>query len=261
MGRLYEIVTKMPSYRCFRRKTLWIAAVCVALFGQAARADTVTIFAASSLHDALGDIAAEYEAETGDDLRLVFGASSNMARQVARGAPADVVLLANVDWANWLITEGVLESVEAFAGNRLVLIGRGIAEIDDPRDIPALVGDSLLAMAQVDAVPAGRYGRSALGALGLWFTLQPRVVQAANVRAALRFVQRGEAPLGIGYASDLVALPDLSEVYGFAPDTHPPIVYSGGAISEQGTEFMAYILSDAGQAILADWGFVPVNPR
>jgi len=198
-------------------------ALFLVLWGQTSRAETVTVFAASSLYDAVEDIAEAYKAKSGDDVRLVFGATSAIARQVAQGAPADVVLLADEDWA--------------------------------------LVKDGVLAMAQIEAVPAGRYGRSALGSLGIWYDLEPRVVQAANVRAALRFVQRGDAPIGIGYASDLVALPDLVEIYGFAPDTHTPIVYSGGVVSEQGTEFMAHILSHAGQDILAEWGFVPVDAQ
>ncbi len=257
----YKNVTKMPSFPYLLRKALSLFALFLVLWGQTSRAETVTVFAASSLYDAVEDIAEAYKAKSGDDVRLVFGATSAIARQVAQGAPADVVLLADEDWANWLVGQGAVPSVAAFSGNRLVLVGRDIAPIHDPAEIPELVKDGVLAMAQIEAVPAGRYGRSALGSLGIWYDLEPRVVQAANVRAALRFVQRGDAPIGIGYASDLVALPDLVEIYGFAPDTHTPIVYSGGVVSEQGTEFMAHILSHAGQDILAEWGFVPVDAQ
>lgn len=242
----------------FRGNILWLAAVLMLVLSHGTRADTVTVFAASSLHDALGEIALAYEVENAATVTLVFAASSSVARQVAQGAPADVVLLADQAWAGWLIADGAVASVVPFAGNRLVLIGRDVPAIDDPARIEAILDDGVIAMAQVDAVPAGRYGKAALVSLGLWDALSPNVVQAANVRAVLRFVERGEAPLGIGYASDLIALPMLSQVYAFAPDTHPNIVYSGSPMTDQGIEFMSYIQSEAGQNILIKWGFEPV---
>ncbi len=217
--------------------------------------DTITVFAASSLRDALGDVAKLYKAETGTDVVLVFAATSAIARQVAGAAPADVVLLADQDWADWLVAQGTVAHVTAFAGNQLVLIGRDQTPIDDAQNIEAALGDGVLAMAQVDAVPAGRYGKAALVSLGMWDSVAARVVQAANVRAALRFVERGEAPLGIGYASDLVALPALTQVYAFAPDTHPDIIYSGAQVTPKGADFMAYLQSVVAQDTLAQWGF------
>jgi molybdate transport system substrate-binding protein len=221
--------------------------------------ESITAFAASSLRDALGEIAQLYTAETGTDVVLVFAATSAIARQVAGAAPADVVLLADQDWADWLVAQGTVAQMTAFAGNRLVLIGRDHAPTSNPQDIEAalgpVLGGGVLAMAQVDAVPAGRYGKAALVSLGIWDSVAVRVVQAANVRAALRFVERGEAPLGIGYASDLVALPGLTEVYAFAPDTHPDIIYSGAQVTSQGANFMAYIQTAMAQDALARWGF------
>lgn len=217
--------------------------------------DTITVFAASSLRDALGDAAQLYKAQTGTDVVLVFAATSAIARQVAGAAPADVVLLADQDWADWLVAQGTVVQMAAFVGNQLVLIGRDHAPIADPQDIEAALGGGVLAMAQVDAVPAGRYGKAALVSLGIWDSVAARVVQAANVRAALRFVERGEAALGIGYASDLVALPALTKVYAFAPDTHPDIIYSGAQVTPEGTDFMAYLHTVEAQDTLARWGF------
>jgi len=217
--------------------------------------DTITVFAASSLRDAMGDVAQQYTMETGKNVVLVFAASSKIARQVADAAPADVVLLADQDWSDWLVTQGAVAQMMAFAGNQLVLIGRDHATISDSQDIKVLLGDGVLAMAQVDAVPAGRYGKAALVSLGIWDSIAPRVVQAANVRAALWFVERGEAPLGIGYASDLVALPVLTQVYVFAPDTHPDIIYSGAQVTLKGASFMAYLQSVVAQDTLVRWGF------
>ena len=239
---------------------MWVLAVFIVAFAQGARGQDITVFAAASLRDALGDVEVAYEAANGGDVTLVFAASSAIARQVARGAPADVVLLADTQWSDWLVADGALEAAMPFAGNRLVLLSTEDAAIDI-EDLPKALGDGVLAMAQVDAVPAGRYGKSALEALGLWEDIAPQVVQAANVRAALRFVQRGEAPFGIGYASDLRALGDLTLAYEFAADTHAPIVYSGGSVTPQGAEFMTYLQSAPAQAVLADWGFPPLEAQ
>ncbi|AKS45333.1 molybdate transport system substrate-binding protein [Octadecabacter temperatus] len=228
---------------------IWVSAV------QIVQAETLTVFAASSLRDALGEIATDFETQSGDDVVLVFAASSAVARQVAQGAPADAVLLADKDWADWLLAEGAVTEVSPFATNRLVVVGREDTSIAGMADLVANLGDSRIAMAQVEAVPAGRYGKAALITHGVWRTVEPQVVQAANVRAALRFVERGDARFGIGYASDLVALPTLSELYSFAPDTHPKIVYSGAQVTPAGASFMAYIQSVEAQNSLALWGF------
>ena len=229
----------------------------VGLLASAVQAEQVTVFAASSLRDAVREISQSYENETGTTVTLVFTASSTIARLVAQGAPADVVLLADRAWADWVIDQGILDRLEAFAGNRLVLITTSDALLSDAADLPSLLGAGHLAMAQVDAVPAGRYGKAALVSLDLWDAVEPRVVQAANVRAALRFVERGEAAFGIGYASDLIALPALSEAYGFAEESHPPIQYYGGTVTPQGGAFLAFIQSETGQGVLGDWGFSP----
>ncbi|MDE0968648.1 MAG: molybdate ABC transporter substrate-binding protein [Octadecabacter sp.] len=220
---------------------------------------SITVFAASSLRDALSDVAQQYTIETGKKVILVFAASSKIARQVADAAPADVVLLADQDWSDWLVTQGAVAQMTAFVGNQLVLVGREHAPIGDSQDIEAALGDGVLAMALVDAVPAGRYGKAALLSLGIWDDIALRVVQAANVRAALWFVERGEAPLGIGYASDLVALPILTQVYVFAPDTHPDIIYSGANVTLKGADFMAYLQSVVAQETLVNWGFVNLS--
>ncbi|MCW1950006.1 MAG: molybdate ABC transporter substrate-binding protein [Octadecabacter sp.] len=233
-------------------------AACAAIWAgsvQFVQAESLTIFAASSLRDALGEIATGYEAQTGDDVVLVFAASSAVARQVAQGAPADVVLLADKDWADWLLAEGAVTEVAPFATNRLVIVGSEQTPITDITDLFANLDGGRVAMAQVEAVPAGRYGKAALITLDVWRALEPQVVQAANVRAALRFVERGDARFGIGYASDVVALSGLSELYSFAPDTHPEIIYSGAQVTPMGVDFMTYLQSVEAQNTLAHWGF------
>lgn len=235
------------------------AALAVAVFGGAGTvaAEDITVFAASSLRDAVVEIAEAYESTTRSEVTLVFAASSAIARQVAQGAPADVVLLADELWGQWLLDQGALDLVEPFAANRLVLVSAEDLPVASPGDIASVLGDGLLAMAQTEAVPAGRYGKAALERLGLWNSLQPHVVQSANVRAALRLVERGEARMGVGYVSDLIALPDLYALYEFDAETAPVAVYFGGKITAQGSDFMYFIQGDAGQNVLSDWGFLP----
>lgn len=253
MRHSYQIRTEMKR---FSRLSLWLAAICV-LCPNVIFAQQITVFAASSLRDALGTLAAEYERETDAEVVLVFAASSAIARQVAQGAPADVVLLADETWGHWLLDAGHIDQVIPFASNRLVLTARD-ATLAGTGDLAQILGDGLIAMAQVDAVPAGRYAKAALVSLGLWDSVEPRVVQAANVRAALRFVQREEVAFGIGYASDLIALPDLQEIYAFGADTHPMILYSGSHLTRQGDDFMTYLQSVTAQEIFGDWGFAPL---
>lgn len=253
----YQIAAALPRKAYFAAAyVVWTCFFAVVSL-QTVRADTMTIFAASSLTEAVGEIAENYEDKTGVSATLVFAASSAIARQVAQGAPADVVLLADDAWADWLVDEGAVAAVSVFAGNRLVMIGQDPAPLASLGGLAAGLDGRVIAMASVDAVPAGRYGRAALSSLGLWSDVSGAVVQAANVRAALRFVVSGEALYAIGYASDLVAYPDLYEVYAFAPDTHPPILYSGAHVTNQGIDFMTYLQSDTAQAVLSDWGFAP----
>jgi len=128
-----------------------------------------------------------------------------LARQVAQGAPADVVLLANEAWTDHLVAGGHIIDPIVFTGNRLVMIGQ-----------PEMVNES---------VPAGIYGRAALTQLGLWEALAPMIVETQNVRAALALVARGEAPLGIVYQSDALLTPDLPIVARFPQGSHPTIAY------------------------------------
>ena len=254
---LTRLVLILQSYRLIRAQRLLLATIVAVLTGQTLQADEVKIFAAASLRDGAQELAAQYSAQTGEETVLVFAASSAIARQIANGAPANVALLADQEWADWLTEQGVVSDVVPFAGNRLVVFSADDTRFDDIAEFPVALGRDVLAMAQTETVPAGRYGKAALETANLWDVLSPQIVQAANVRAALRFVERGEAPFGIGYASDLVALPNLNEVYSFAPDSHAPIVYVAVQITPEGAGFMTFLQSDVAQAILQVWGFSP----
>jgi molybdate transport system substrate-binding protein len=203
-----------------KRRT-WLAAA-LATFAPTARAQSgLVVFAAASLKTALDEIAADDKA-----IRISYGASSALARQIEQGAPADLFISADTDWMDYVERKSLIKSDTRvnLLGNKIVLIA--------PRDgagtglgLLKQLGDRKLAMANVDAVPAGKYGRAALQKLGLWDDVKGKIAQAENVRAALLLVARGEAPLGIVYATDAAAEPQVKVVAAFPEDSHPPVIY------------------------------------
>ena len=203
----------------------------------AAVADDVIVFAAASLRTALDEIAAEFQTETGHRVLLSYAGSSAHARQIIAGAPADIYLSASPVWMDAVEAEGLIvdNTRHDLLGNTLVLIGFGDVEpmaITPALDLPAMLGEGRLAMALVDAVPAGQYGKAALQSLGLWDAVAPQIAQADNVRAALALVALGEAPFGIVYATDAAAEPAVSVVGLFPETSHPAITYPVALLTE-----------------------------
>lgn len=202
------------------------------------RAETVTVFAAASLKTALDEVVQTYEARTGDEVRLSYAASSTIARQIEQGAPADLFISADQDWMNYLQTRGLIApgSRRDLLTNRLVLIAPASSKtplrIRRGMPLAAALGEGRLAMAGPD-VPAGRYAKAALTALGVWPTVSGKLAQAENVRVALQFVALGEAPLGVVYDTDALAEPRVRVVGVFPESTHPRIVYPA-ALTMQG---------------------------
>ncbi|WP_420394653.1 molybdate ABC transporter substrate-binding protein [Acuticoccus sp.] len=198
-----------------------------------ARADAVTVFAAASLRDGLDAAVTDFEASAGVDVTVSYAGSSVLARQIEQGAPAHLFISANEAWMDVLAEAGEVQATTrtALLGNTLVLVASGEPEDDGhagvltAKAIASAVGDERIAMALVEAVPAGIYGRQALTNLGLWSRLAEQVVQSDNVRTALALVERGEAPFGVVYASD-ARLGRVRTVGTFPPSSHDPIVYS-----------------------------------
>ena len=231
----------------------------------AAAAD-LTVFAAASLGQAMRDVAAGFEAATGTPVAVSAAATSALARQIEQGAPADVFVSASADWMDHLEREGLIApgTRRDAAGNALVLIGA-------PDAAPVALGTGALAgrlagghlaMAMVDAVPAGIYGRAALRSLGEWDAVAPRVAQTDNVRAALALVALGEARMGVVYATDAAAEPRVATLATFPEGSHPPIVYpaartAGAADPAAADAFLAHLSGPAGRAALAAAGFAP----
>jgi molybdate transport system substrate-binding protein len=228
-------------------------------------AQDLTVFAAASLKNALDEVNGLW-AKTGKPAaRLSYAASSALARQIEAGAPADLFISADLDWMGYLDRKGLVR-----AGTRKDLLGNAIVLIA-PRDsaaslaigpgmsLTSALGDGRLAMANVDSVPAGKYGKAALEKLGAWEGVKNRVAQAENVRAALLLVSRGEAPLGLVYATDAAADPGVKIVGKLPADSHPPIVYPAAIVasskSPEAAAYLAFLRSSAAIAAFERQGF------
>lgn len=225
-------------------------------------AETLTVFAAASLKNAMDELTEAWAAETGHTAAVALAGSSTLARQIEQGAPADVFISANTDWMDRLETrELVVKGTRVdLLGNALVLVAHGPnAPQVSLNTLAEALGTDHLAMALVNAVPAGIYGKTALEHLDLWSTVQDHVVQADNVRAALAFVATGEAPFGIVYASDAVAENRVSVVARFPRDSHPPILYPAAAIKggkeRLAADFLTFLQSPAAQTVFEQQGF------
>jgi molybdate transport system substrate-binding protein len=237
----------------------------VATFAPAASADEVVVFAAASMTNALAEIEGAFEAATGHDLVISLAGSSALARQIQQGAPADIFISASIDWMDRIEADGLVEPGTRFdlLGNTLVLVAAGTAadrvEIGPGLDLAGLLGEGRLAMALVDSVPAGVYGKAALENLGLWSAVEPQVAQADNVRAALAFVATGEAPYGIVYATDAAAEANVTIVGTFPKDSHPPIVYPAADLANRDTaaeaDFMTFLRGAEARAAFERQGF------
>lgn len=241
-------------------------ALCLAATGPAfAKADTVTVFAAASMANAVAEIETGFEADSGYDVVVSLAGSSALARQIQQGAPADIFISASTDWMDTVQQAGLIEQGSRFdlLGNSLVLVAFGTeaapVEMTEGVDLPAMLGEGRLAMALVDAVPAGIYGKAALESLGVWREVAPLVAQTDNVRAALALVATGEAPLGIVYATDAAAEDNVTIVGTFPADSHPPIIYPVADLANRDSPaenaFMEYLRSPAARAAFEGQGF------
>jgi molybdate transport system substrate-binding protein len=233
--------------------------------GASAQGRPVLVFAAASLKNALDDVVAQYERETGKRVSVSYGASSALARQIEAAAPADVFMSADLDWMDYLDTKKLIKpgTRSSLLGNELVLIGpkSGTAKVSIGPGFPLaelLGGDGRLAIADPKSVPAGKYGRAALESLGVWASVENRLAPTENVRLALALVSRGETPLGIVYKTDAAADPNVRIVGTFPENTHPPIVYPVALTATAGGDapaFLAYLKSAAARPSWEKQGF------
>lgn len=225
----------------------------------------VTMFAAVSMKEALDEMAKSYTAQGGVKVVVAYAASSALARQIERGAPADVFISADLEWMDYLAARNLVraESRVNLVSNRLVLIapaGSKTALAVVPNfPLSAALGTGRLALADPASVPAGKYAQAALKALNVWDGISSRTARAENVRAALVLVARGEAPLGIVYVTDVIAERRVRVVGEFPIHLHPPIVYPAAIIanskSDAATPLLRYLHSAQARAVWRRHGF------
>jgi molybdate transport system substrate-binding protein len=255
----------------------WLALLCVALLAgggsirpATAQSRDVLVFAAASLKNALDDIAGQWQRETGKKVVVSYAASNTLIKQIEQGAPADIFISADLDWMDYGQQKGLIkpESRANLLGNRIVLVAPKDSavsiEIKPGIDLGAVLKGGRLAMANVDAVPAGKYGKAALEKLGGWEGVKDKIAQAESVRAALLLVSRGEAPLGIVYQTDAASDPTVKIVGTFPENTHPPIIYPIALTKEtskaDAAAFVSYIRSAAARPAFERQGFAVLTP-
>ena len=243
-----------------------LSAVSVPAFAQ----ETVTVFAAASLKNALDEINTACEADVGEKATISYAASSALAKQIEQGAPADVFISADLDWMAYLSDKNLTrkDTETKLLGNSIVLVApadsTAATTIAPNFDLAALVGDGKLAMANIDAVPAGKYGKAALEKLGVWASVEGKVAQAENVRAALALVSTGEAPLGIVYKTDAAADPKVKIVGTFPADSHAPIIYPVAQTAESKDDdtpaFLKCLQTAKAKELFEKQGFTVLTP-
>jgi molybdate transport system substrate-binding protein len=231
----------------------------------AAAQDTLTVFAAASLKNALDDIDTAFTKASGVKVAASYAASSTLAKQIEQGAPADVFASADLDWMDYAQDKKLINDATRInlLGNRLVLIAPKDSRLADVPigpgfDLAALAGDGRIVTGDVRAVPVGRYAKAALEKLGAWAKAEPKMAMAENVRAALVLVARGEAPLGIVYETDPKVEPNVKIVGRFPADSHPPIVYPFAATvtaKSQAERYLAFLRSPAARNVFERYGF------
>jgi molybdate transport system substrate-binding protein len=250
----------------FSRSIIAAALLVLSLFSRPAAADEITVFAAASLTNAMGDVCRAFEAKEKHSVSLSFASSSTLAKQIENGAPANLFLSADLAWMDYLDQRKLIveKSRTNLLGNRLVLIAPvasriGKVDLKPGVDLTALLSGGLLACGDPDHVPAGKYARSALENLGIWKPLEAHIARANDVRAALALVERAECPLGVVYATDAAASSKVKLVGVFPESSHPAIIYPAALVKGNDTpeaqSLFKFLQSPVPKPIFEKYGF------
>jgi molybdate transport system substrate-binding protein len=230
-----------------------------------AQDEPIIVFAAASLKNALDEVNAAFTKATGIKTVASYAASSALMKQIENGAPADVFASADLDWVDYGSQKKLIKDDTRvnLLGNRLVLIAPKDSKLDKVTialgfDLAKLAGDGRIVTGDVRAVPVGRYAKAALEKLGAWAAAEGKFAMTENVRAALTLVARGEAALGIVYATDAKAEPNVKVVGVFPADSHPPIVYPAALTvnaKPDAAQYLAFLRSPAAKGVFEAHGF------
>ncbi len=250
-----------------RAVSLLVAAILSVAGLSLAQAQNLTILAAASLKEALDEVDATYQKRGGDKAAISYASSAALAKQVESGAPADIFISADLDWMDYLEKRSLLKGGTRanILRNEIVLVAPADSKtsltIGPKFPLAQALGSGRLAMADPDSVPAGKYGKAALETLEVWPSVADKVARGENVRAALNFVSRGEAPFGIVYRTDAAADKNVRIVGAFPANSHPPIIYPAallaGGKSPAAEKFFVFLKSPEAAAIFRKHGFVP----
>jgi molybdate transport system substrate-binding protein len=251
------------------RAWLALGASLLALQSFAAQPDKgITVFAAASLTNVLQDLGDAFTKDSNIPVRFSFAASSALARQIENGSRADLFFSADLEWMDYLQARNLIQpaSRQDVLGNQLVLVGPADSKINlkiGPKfALAAAVGTGRLATGDPDSVPVGRYAHEALANLGVWDDVAARLVRADSVRSALAFVDRGEAILGIVYATDALVDKKVRVIDVFPATSHMPIIYPAAltmGAKADAAKFLAYLRGPAGKLAFEHYGFTPLN--
>ena len=240
-----------------RRFSTALLAALLLLASPVARAADILVFAAASTKDVIDQIAAEFAKSGGGHVVSSFAASGDLAKQIENGAPAAIFISADQKWMDYVAQRKLIvaDSRRNLLGNELVLIAPSDSTM--PAGVDGIAGK--LALADPDSVPAGRYAKAALQKLGQWDGVQPSVVSAKDVRAALAFVERGEAAAGVVYATDALVSKKVRIVGAFPDSSHPAIVYPvalvAGKDDADAKAFYRFLFGPQARQVFLDAGF------
>lgn len=244
----------------------FVLAFSIILHARKGAAETVTVFAAASLTNALADIGKLFEEKKMGGFSASFLSSSTLAKQIENGAGANVFISADEKWMDYLAEKKMIDPATRFnlLGNRLVLIAPADSKLNKVNmsrnfDLAGLLEGGKLAMGDPDHVPAGLYGKEALEKLGVWQSVQGSVARARDVRGALTLVERGEAPLGVVYATDAAITNKVKVVGTFPEESHPAIVYPAALVVGNQTpvarRFIEFLKTPQARAVFEKYGF------
>jgi molybdate transport system substrate-binding protein len=257
--------------RCFRKgnrmltRLALIAGLVLLAPARLAAQETIVVFAAASLKNAIDDVNAAFSRQAGLKVATSYAASPALARQIEQGAPADIFASADLEWMDYGLKNKLINPSTRvnLLGNRLVLIAPKDSKINSVTigqgfDLAKLAGDGRIATGDVRAVPVGKYAKAALEKLGAWTAAELKFAMAENVRAALTLVGRGEAPFGIVYETDAKVEPNVKIVARFPEDSHPPIVYPVALTANakpDAVKYITFMRSSLAKTIFETYGF------
>lgn len=226
------------------------------------KAESVTVYAAASLTNAINDLEKIYEKRNNIEVKTSYAGSSTLAKQIEAGAPADVFISADTQWMDYLQNKKLVAANDRLnlLGNRLVLItpkGQSLKVKLDKTTDPNKVFTGKICTGDTKSVPVGKYAKQAFTNLGWWSRIEPKLVETEDVRAALNFVARGECQVGIVYATDAAISKDVTVVGVFPENTHSPIIYPVGMVKKNrnSTKFYQFLQSNQAKAVFKKYGF------